>query len=74
MHAGHYYAVKPVVTSDELTIYFGAANEVDGLNGTRIRRASRASVLDPFGASVEVTELRGAKRACWRGSPRVAVT
>jgi hypothetical protein len=56
----YYYAVKPVVTLDELTIYFGAASQSDGLNGTRIRRASRASVLDRFGASVEVTELRGA--------------
>ena len=56
----YYYAVKPVLTSDELTIYFGAANQSDGLNGTRIRRASRASVLEPFGTSVEVTELRAA--------------
>lgn len=48
----------PVVTADELHVYFAAVEEDAGLNGfTRIMRASRVNEQMPFGTPVAVEGL-----------------
>lgn len=48
---------SPVVTPDDLTIYFGAVSYRGGLPLSRIEVASRTSVSQPFGGRRVVSEL-----------------
>ncbi len=55
--AGPDVSFAPVVTADDLTLYFAAPAKGGGGGGHDIWRATRATRSDPFAAAAPVTEL-----------------
>lgn len=52
-----YMELTPVVSDDELTMYFGSSRP--NLGSVDIYQTTRASVQDPFGEPIALTELNG---------------
>lgn len=50
---------SPVVSADELTLYFSANDRTGGKGSWDVWLATRTSTSDPFGAPINVSELNG---------------